>query len=87
VLSTTTHHPSHVTHHDLEVCIRRESKRQNQFSPKNIYEKSNKQAATVPGVNAPYDEPEAPEIIVDTARLDINQATQKIVKGIEDLFL
>ena len=70
----------------LEVCIRRESKRQNQFSPKEIYTKSKKKAATVPGVNVPYEEPKAPEIVVDTARLDIDQAAQKIVKGIEDLF-
>jgi len=71
----------------LEVCIRRESKRQNKFSPKDIYTKSKKEDATVPGVNVPYEEPKAPEIVVDTARLDIDQAAQKIVKGVEDLFL
>jgi len=70
----------------LEVCIRRESKRQNQFSPKDIYAKSNKEGATVPGVNIPYEEAKAPEIVVDTARLGIKAAAQKIVKGIEDLF-
>ena len=70
----------------LDVCIRRESKRQNEFSPKDIYVKSKKEDATVPGVNVPYEEPKASEIVVDTARLGINQAAQKIVKGIEDLF-
>ena len=40
----------------------------------------------MPGVNVPYEEPKVPEIIVDTARLDINQAAENIVKGIEDLF-
>jgi len=74
-------------HCPLEVCIRRESKRQNQFSPKDIYTKSKKEHATVPGVNVPYEKLKAPEIVVDTARLDINEAAQKIVKGIEDLLL
>jgi len=40
----------------------------------------------MPGVNVPYEEPKAPEIVVDTGRLDIDQAAQKIVKGVEDLF-
>ena len=40
----------------------------------------------MPGVNVPYEEPKAPEIVVDAAQLGINQAAQKIVKGIEDLF-
>lgn len=70
----------------LDVCIRRESKRQNQFSLQDIYTKSKKEDATVPGVNVPYEEPKAPEIIVDTARLDIDEAAQKIVKGVKDLF-
>ena len=70
----------------LEVCIRRESERQNQFSPQDIYTKSKKEDATVPGVNVPYEQPKAPEIVVDTVRLDIDQAAEKIVKGIEDLF-
>jgi len=70
----------------LEVCIRRESKRQNQFSPQDIYVKSKKEDATVPGVNVPYEKPKAPEIIVDTARLDIDQAAQQIVKEMEELF-
>ncbi len=70
----------------LQICIHRESKRQNKFSPKDIYTKSKKQDATVPGVNVPYEEPKAPEIVVDTARLDIDQAAQKIVKGVEGLF-
>jgi len=71
----------------LEVCIHRESKRQNQFSPRDIYTKSNKEDATVPGVNVPYEEPKAPEIIVDAVQLGINQAAQKIVKEMEELFL
>ncbi len=71
----------------LEVCIGRERKRQNQFSPKDIYTKSNKEGATVPGVNIPYEEPKAPEIIVDAVQLGINQAAQKIVKEMEELFL
>jgi adenylylsulfate kinase len=70
----------------LEVCIRRESKRQSQFSPKDIYEGSKKEDATVPGVNVAYEESKAPEIVVDTARLDIDQAAQKIMKGVKDLF-
>ena len=59
----------------------------NEFSPKDIYVKSSKQGATVPGVNVPYEEPKVPEIVVDTARLDIDQAAQEIVKGVKDLFL
>ena len=71
----------------LEICIRRESKRHNRFSPKDIYAGSKKQDATVPGVNVPYEEPKTPEIVVNTAQLGINQAAQKIVKGVKGLFL
>ena len=71
----------------LEVCIRRERGRVAEFSPQGIYEKAGKKGATVPGVNVLYEESEAPEITVDSARMSIEQAARRIVGGIEQLFL
>jgi adenylylsulfate kinase len=71
----------------LEVCIRRERGRKARFSPRDIYEKGKERGATVPGVNVPYEEPEAPEIIADSAGMGVEEAAQKIVEGIEKLFL
>lgn len=71
----------------LKDCIRRERGRKARFSPRDIYEKAQKKGDPVPGVNVPYEEPEAPEIYVDRRDSTIEKDAQKIVEGIEKLFL
>jgi adenylylsulfate kinase len=64
----------------LEICIQRETKRKNfAYAPKGIYRKAlTGKSATVPGIGVPYEEPENPEVIVDSDKLDADQCAQKI---------
>jgi adenylylsulfate kinase len=70
----------------LDVCSARESKRRAQFSPKDIYKKASLEKAAVPGVNVPYEEPLAPEMVVDSEKMKPDESAQYIVARITDLF-
>ncbi|HMK46002.1 MAG TPA: adenylyl-sulfate kinase [Methanocella sp.] len=53
----------------LEISIERETRRKAMFSPKDIYEKGKSgKSSTVPGLNAPYEEPVDPLVTVDTSK-------------------
>lgn len=61
---------------ELDVCERRD--------PKGLYRKS--RAGELPeftGIDSPYEEPLAPELVVDTARLDIQQSVALILDHLE----
>ncbi len=62
----------------LSVCMEREARRHAQFSPKDIYTKSGQAGANVPGVNAPYDEPLNPLVIIDSDKIRPNEAAIKV---------
>ena len=51
----------------LEVAVRRERERAPGMAPAGIYAKSGKPDGTVPGVDVSYEEPEHPEIEVDSS--------------------
>jgi len=72
----------------LEVCIKRESKRNKTFgAPKNIYEKAfSGKSSTVPGLGAPYEEPLNPEVIVESNKLSPNECAEMIFKAIINRF-
>lgn len=70
----------------LEVCMKRELRRKGKGAPKDIYKKSQKQDATVPGVNVPYEESRNPEVIVDSQRYNIEENARKIAKDVTKLF-
>jgi adenylylsulfate kinase len=70
----------------LDVCIDRERKRNAKFSPRDIYKKAATQKALVPGVNVAYEEPEAPEIVVDTTSMSPEEAAQFIAGRILEIF-
>jgi adenylylsulfate kinase len=70
----------------IDVCVTRERERQAQFSPKDIYKKAATEKALVPGVNAPYEEPLAPEIDVDTTSMSPEQSARFIAEKITKLF-
>ncbi len=64
----------------LELCMEREKARiDTHAAPTKIYEKG-KAGWPVPGVKVPYEEPEKPEIIIDTEKESSATATEKIVK-------
>ena len=70
----------------LEVCIARESERKAQFSPKDIYKKAMTENASIPGVNIAYEEPLAPEVVVDSAKLSPGQSAELVAGRVLELF-
>lgn len=62
----------------LDVAIRREKKRmKRRGAPAGIYAKA-KAGWPVPGVAAPYEEPLAPELVIDTDRTGIRESARLI---------
>jgi adenylylsulfate kinase len=67
------------------ICVRREKTRiETHGAPEKIYEKS-KAGWPVPGINVPYEEPEEPELIIDTEKDSPGEAVEKIVQLINKL--
>ncbi len=61
----------------IEVCIRRD--------PKGIYRRGQAgETATVPGLQVPYEEPEAPEIIVDGTQHDAGSEADRVVESLRE---
>jgi len=66
----------------IERCIEREKTRiDTQAAPTRIYEKG-KAGWPVPGIHVPYEEPEKPEVIIDTEKESPGEAAEKIVNFI-----
>ncbi|MDA8077736.1 MAG: adenylyl-sulfate kinase [Nitrospiraceae bacterium] len=62
----------------VEVCRGREQKRkETRGAPRDIYNKGNK-GWPVPGVNAPYEEPDNPEIVIDAAAATVEETVKAI---------
>ncbi len=61
----------------LEVCEQRD--------PKGLYKKARKgEIPEFTGVSAPYEEPENPELVIDTGRLSVDESVSLIMKYLED---
>mgnify|MGYP000014574609 FL=1 len=72
----------------LEVCMKRETKRVDEYAPKDIYKKGLEgKSRTVPGLGVPYEEPLNPEIVVDSEKLDPLGCAQIIFDYIEENFM
>jgi adenylylsulfate kinase len=68
----------------IEVCIRREKKRPiTHAAPRGVYEKGRK-GWPVPGIGVPYEEPEKPEITINTDKDPPAVAVGKILKLIQE---
>jgi adenylylsulfate kinase len=66
----------------LEVCREREKARiETHSAPRGVYEKGEK-GHPVPGIQTPYEEPERPEVIIDTDRESPSSAAEKIVRSL-----
>ncbi len=64
------------------LCMEREETRADRhFAPPNIYEKG-RAGRPVPGMNVPYEEPDMPELIIDTEKESPEEAAGRIVEMI-----
>jgi adenylylsulfate kinase len=72
----------------LEVCMRREAKRQNtHLAPTEIYKRAGEgEAPTVPGVGVPYEEPLNPEAKLDSSRLSARECARGILDTMQTCF-
>lgn len=62
---------------DVETCAKRD--------PKGLYEKAMKgEIENFTGISAPYEEPENPELILDTTKLSVEECVIKVLGIIED---
>ncbi|MEQ9607419.1 MAG: adenylyl-sulfate kinase, partial [Kiloniellaceae bacterium] len=64
---------------DVETCEQRD--------PKGLYKKARTgEIAQFTGVSAPYEPPEAPDLVVDTASDSIAASVEQIIRYIEKAF-
>jgi len=67
----------------LDLCMEREKTRLDTHeAPKDIYDKG-RQGSPVPGLNVPYEEPENPELVIDTEKISPPAAAEMIIKMIQ----
>jgi len=72
----------------LDVCMERETRRGESFSaPRQIYTRALEgKALNVPGVGQPYEEPSAPDLVLDTTKLSPETCAERIAGLIGDRF-
>ena len=65
---------------DLATCEGRD--------PKGLYRKAREgRIAEFTGISAPYEEPESPELVVDTAALSVDECVERVVRYIEETIM
>ena len=61
---------------DLETCVKRD--------PKGLYKKAkDEEISDFTGISSPYEEPENPELVIDTTKLAIKESVNIILKMIK----
>jgi adenylylsulfate kinase len=69
----------------LEIYVKVPLEIAEQRDPKGLYKKARDGVIKeFTGISAPYEEPENPELILDTNELDLDQCTTKVVQYLED---
>jgi adenylylsulfate kinase len=64
----------------LSTCEKRD--------PKGIYKKGREGIyQSVPGLHVPYEEPRNPDIVIDTEKLSLKEAQEKLWEGIKERFI
>src|SRR6056297_2929036 len=64
----------------VETCAERD--------PKGLYEKAKRgEIDNFTGISAPYEEPENPDLIIDTKKLTVEQSVQKVIEMINKEFI
>ncbi len=71
----------------LETCMARERVRKAAHAPSGIYQQAKKEAATVPGVNVPYEAPRQPEVVIDSERMSVAESAETVVAFIRKRFI
>jgi len=80
----------------LETCVERESKRKDDLIVSNLYKKAMKRLETgekvsgigeMIGIDVPYEEPDNPELIIDSDKLNIKESSDKIFQMISHKFI
>ena len=67
----------------LDLCMEREKTRLDTHeAPRDIYDKGRK-GSPVPGLNVPYEEPDNPDLVIDSEKLSPSVAAEKIVAMIQ----
>jgi adenylylsulfate kinase len=64
----------------LAICQERERTRAVGHAPRNIYRQAGRPGATVPGVDVPYEDALAPELLIDTSVRTVGEAAQAVVR-------
>lgn len=72
----------------LQICIERETRRGKTFmAPRDIYKKAfTGKSTTVPGIGVPYEQPQNPEVTVDSDKQSPEECAEKIYKTITRTF-
>ncbi len=78
----------------LEVCIDRESKRKDNLVVSNLYKKAMRRmngekvdgVGQMIGIDVPYEEPDNPELIIDSGKINIKESSDKIFQMIKEVF-
>jgi len=69
----------------IEACSKREEQRQDtRGAPKDIYKKGGR-GWPVPGIHAPYEAPERPEIVIDAEKTSVADAADKISEYLKNV--
>ena len=63
----------------LEICRERERTRPVGHAPQGIYARAGQPGATVPGIDVPYETALDPELVIDTAKENLADATARVV--------
>ncbi|UCH79614.1 MAG: adenylyl-sulfate kinase [Nitrospiraceae bacterium] len=67
----------------LDVCIEREKTRlDTHAAPKDIYDRG-REGAPVPGLNVEYEEPDHPDLVIDSELISPKDAAKKIISMIQ----
>jgi adenylylsulfate kinase-like enzyme len=69
----------------LEVCREREGRRIGGHAPAQIYERADRFGAPVPGAGAPYEPPDAPDLVIDSATVSPGEAAARVWALVERL--
>ena len=69
----------------LEICRDREARRIGGHAPARIYERADRFGAPVPGAGVPYEPPEAPDLVIDSATVSPGEAAARVWALVERL--
>ena len=79
----------------LKICMERESKRKDNLLVSNLYKKAIERmkngekingVGQMIGIDVPYEEPDNPEMIIDSDKLSIKESSDKIFQMIKEVF-